>query len=315
MDSMGLFLILLLAAAGTCYGQATAPSQETPVFRTGVSYVRVDVQVTEGDRLITGLTAADFQVWDNGAPQQISYFGQEAEPVALLLLLDVSGSMRSYLEQMAATARRALKALKPGDRVGVMLFSRLRRMALEFTDNHGEVEAQLAAAVREEDLGATTLMNAAVMEAADVLHHEEEKRIERHAVLVVTDNISLGYKTPDEAAIKALYRADAVLNAIVVGKGHRPAPPAPGRTANPDFAPEDIFRIAEETGGEAVKVNRADGIFPQMMERARTRYSMSFRAPEAKAGAFRRLRVDLSPAARKLYPNARLRYRAGYYAG
>jgi hypothetical protein len=104
-----------------------------------------------------------------------------------------------------------------------------------------------------------------------------------------------------------------VLNAIVVGKGDRPKPPKPGEYVNPDFTPADVFHIADETGGEAVRSQRADTSFREMMESIRTRYSIQYRAPEsAVAGTFRKIRVELSPEARKRYPHAWVRARSGY---
>jgi hypothetical protein len=72
--------------------------------------------------------------------------------------------------------------------------------------------------------------------------------------------------------------------------------------------------LAEESGGEAVAVERADAAFPEMMRAIRQRYSLAYRLPDAaKAGTFRKLRVELSAAARKRYPKVLVRARAGYY--
>ena len=95
---------------------------EPATFRTGVASVRVDAQVFEGTRAVAGLTKADFQLYDNNAAQAITYFDQEREPVTLLLVLDVSGSMARHLEQMAAASQTALKGLRAGDQVGVLAY-------------------------------------------------------------------------------------------------------------------------------------------------------------------------------------------------
>jgi len=62
-------------------------------------------------RIVAGLKASDFQVLDEGQPQKIAYFGRESEPLDLVLLLDVSGSMYRHLEQLADAARASLKQL------------------------------------------------------------------------------------------------------------------------------------------------------------------------------------------------------------
>lgn len=270
----------------------------------------MDVQVTEKGNLVTDLAKDDFIVFEENARQEISYFGKEREPLLLLLLLDVSGSTKRYVEQMASVAKQALKYLRVVDKVGLMLFGRNTEVRGQFTPNTWEVAGELSNAHREHDLGAGTVINGSILEAVKYVDSKSEPA-QRRAVLIITDNFSLNYKSPDEDVIKALLRSDIVLNAIVVGKGHRPEPvPA---NANPDFSPANVFRIAEETGGEAIKADRADQTFPQMVERIRSRYSLQYAAPEAPSGSFRRLRVELTASARQRYPKAQIRARSGYY--
>jgi hypothetical protein len=69
-----------------------------PVFKTGVSDVRVDVQVTEGKDLVKGLGKDDFVVTDEGQAQTVVSFNHGDEPLNLILLLDISGSMQKHIE-------------------------------------------------------------------------------------------------------------------------------------------------------------------------------------------------------------------------
>jgi len=282
------------------------------VFRGGVAMVRVDAQVVDGHRVLGNLTQEDFAVYDEGRPQKTEYFGRESDRVDLLLLLDVSGSMHRYLEQMAAVAREALEQLREGDRVSVMLFARRTQVREPFTEDFKEIAREIGEAVHESGLGSGTAINAAVTDAASYAGSQPPRG--RRAVLILTDNLGLNYQLPDEVVVRALSEADCVLNAMVAGKGERPKPPRPGQRLNPDFTPSDVFRLAEETGGEAVKADRVDTTFRQTVERLRTRYSMHYRAPESPAGAFHRIRVELAPEARRRYPRALIRTRSGYYA-
>lgn len=292
-----------------------------PVFRTGTAWVRVDVQAGEKNRLITDLTKDDFIVYDGDQPQPILYFGHESEPLDVLLLLDVSGSMRRYVEQMAANAREALSELHDGDRVGVMCFSRRAEIEEDLTTDRRRVISEIKDAVKENALGSGTRINPAILSAAQYMKEQAAwgqaenggPRPGRRAVLILTDNESLNYLVPDDKVIQALLEVDTVLNAIVVGKGGRPKPPKPGEYVNPDFTPADVFHIADETGGQAVQSQRADTSFRDMMESIRTRYSIQYRAPDTTApGSFRRIRVELSPEGRRRYPHAWVRARSGY---
>ncbi len=285
--------------------------EQAPVFRASTTLVRVDVQAGEKQRVLGDLTKDDFVIYDEGQPRDILHFGRESEPLDVLLLLDVSGSMRRYLEQMAASARQALAQLRDGDRVGVMLFSRRTQVREELTDNRASVIEGLKQAVRTDSLGSGTRINPAILDAAEYMGRQT--RPGRRAILMVTDNMSLNYQSPDGKAIEAVLAADTVLNAIVVGRGERPKAPPAGVYVNPDFTPSDVFHIAEETGGEAMRADHAGASFRGMMENIRTRYAIQYSAPEpAAAGSFRRIRVELSADARRRHPNAWVRARKGY---
>jgi Ca-activated chloride channel homolog len=311
MFFMAPAIILLLALDG--FGQQPAPS-ESPVFRAGVALVKVDIQVVDhSGRVVSGLTAADFRVYDDGRPQKIAYFGQESEPLDLVLLLDVSGSMHRHLELLGQTARAALKQLYPADRVGVMLFARRAAVREPLTQDFRAVEDEMHDAVQHmQSLGSGTAINAAVIEAAQYFSKQPVRG--RRAVLIVTDNISLNYMLPDEEVIRQLYAADAVLNGIVIGKQKRPEPPKPGQYLNPDFTPSDVFKLAEESGGEAIEAGKIGESFQHMIERIRARYSLQYEAPPSEPGAFHRIHVELTAEARARHRVAAVRARAGYFA-
>lgn len=291
--------------------RAGAQGQTTATFRSGVSNVRVDVQVLDAGNPVPGLMQSDFQVWDEGVPQQILYVDRGAEPLSLVLLLDVSGSMRKYVEQVADVARQSLHFLRQRDRVAVMIFARSSKVRHDFTDVLGEIAVDIREAVHDESVGSATEINRGLLDAA---HYIDEKAGPgRKAILILTDNKGLNYKAPDDEVIDAMYAGDIVVNALVIGKGDMPEVPKPGRYVNPDFTHPNVFRIAEQTGGEGVKAEEARQVFPRMIERIRTRYALQYRTPENARPGFRRLRVDLTAAARTRYPNAVLRYRRGYY--
>jgi VWFA-related protein len=287
--------------------------ETTPTFKSGVANVRVDVQVTEKNELVTDLTAPDFLVFDERKPQTITYFGREAEPLSLILLLDVSGSMRKYIEEVAAVARQALRYLRPVDRVAVMVFGRTSKVRLDFTDSPSAVADDIREAVHDESIGLATNINDALAAAAK---HMDDAGGEsgRRAVLIITDNEGLNEKHRDDSVIAAYEDANTVLNSIVVGNGRRPSaqPPQTKIYRNPDFTPADVFKIAEQTGGEAVKAAEAGKAFNRMIERIRTRYSLHYHAPESAPPGFRRLEVRLTPEATARYPKAELRHRRGY---
>src|SRR5690242_15315005 len=229
---------------------------QTPIFRGGITLVKVDVAAANSNgRTISDLTQKDFEVLDDGTPQPIVYFEHENEPLDLLLLMDVSGSMHRWLMELAATARAALRPLGRMDRVGVVLFARESAVRQLFTADLGLVASGIANAVKSDDLGSGTAINAAVLAAAQYIGRQPANA--RRGVLIVTDNLSLNYRLPDEEVIRGLYAADATLDGILIGKQRRPEAARPGTYVNPDFTPADVFKLSEQTGGEVVEARQA----------------------------------------------------------
>jgi VWFA-related protein len=282
-------------------------------FKTGVSDVRVDVQVTDGNKLIKDLSKNDFAVSDEGQPQSIVSFSHGDEPVTLILLLDISGSMQKHIDEIATEARESLEHLRPGDRVAIMVFAKNTAVAQGFSDNLAETARNIGGAVKNWDVGTSTLINSAVVSAA----HYMEKHAGpggRRAILILTDNLSMSYQLTDGQVIRELNKADTVFNAIITGRAIRPEPLEPGKPANPDFTPANVYELAEQTGGEWVKAEHAGDSFKEMIERIRSRYMLAYHEPPSQPGKFRHIVVTLGETARKRYPTADLHSRSGYYA-
>ena len=292
---------------------AASLAQETPTFRSGTALVRVDVQVVEKGQSVTGLKAGDFVLRDEGVVRPIEYFGQETEPVQLVLLLDVSGSMGRVLREMAAVGRKALSTLKSDDQVAVGIFARRSKILTELTEDRELAVRALQEAPLERDMGAGTSINDALLAVAEYLR-QQAGWAGRRALVLLTDNGGMHYQTPDEKVLEALAGVDAVLNAIVPAgvKPLKEQAAAPNR--NPDFTPANVFRLAEETGGEVLRADKAGERFSELVERVRLRYSLGLKAAGAPAGTFRRLEVELSADAQRRYPKAVVRARAGYFA-
>jgi VWFA-related protein len=289
-----------------------AQEADTPLFKAGVADVRVDVQVMEGKNLVKGLTKDDFVVTDENEPQSVVSFSHGEERLNLILLLDISGSMQKYIDEIAQTARESLEHLRPGDRVAIMVFAQHSAVHQGFSDNLAETARQIASAVKV-DVGSSTLINSAVVDAA---HYMEANAGTdgRRAILILTDNLSMSYRLTDGQVIRELDKADTVFNAIVTGRAIRPRPLEPGKATNPDFTPSDVFHVSEETGGEWVKAEHADASFNEMIGHIRSRYSLAYHEPPSTPGAFRHIGVTLTETARRRFPLAELKARTGYYA-
>jgi VWFA-related protein len=305
-------LFLLLSITSALFAQQqTPPAEQTPVFRASITLVKVDVKATAGaGRNLTDLKREDFVVFDENEPQKISHFGHEFEPLDVLLLLDVSGSMWRSLGEMAATTHAALSQLHEGARVAVMEFAQRAQVMQPFTDDFRSVQTRILDTIYKQTLGRGTLINESLVSAAQYV--KTEGATGRRAILIVTDNEGSQYQVKDQDVIRAMDAADAVLYALVVREGGRPE--APGRYSNPDIASgTDVFKLAQRTGGEVIDAGNISETFKNIIERIRSRYSLQYPAPAGEAGSFRHIRVELAPAARRKYPDAVIKARTGYY--
>src|ERR1035441_1869955 len=141
MKRAGWLALVLVAVLGVALW-----AQET-VFRTGVSLVRVDAQVTDGTKGIDQLEKEDFLVKDNGVEQPILYCSQEDQAMDMLLLFDSSGSMAPAIRRVAASAHTALMELHQGDRVAVANFNTDGWLIGGFDKDLSEVETTVGGVV------------------------------------------------------------------------------------------------------------------------------------------------------------------------
>ena len=83
-------LAAMFAIAGLA--SAAAAPQQPLVFSSRVQAVLVDALVTQNGRPVSGLTAADFEVRDNGVLQKIDLLDAANLPINAVLALDTSAS-------------------------------------------------------------------------------------------------------------------------------------------------------------------------------------------------------------------------------
>jgi VWFA-related protein len=323
------------------------------VFRSDVSLVRVDAQVVDRDnRAITGLRAEDFALREQGRPQKISNFASENMPVDVLLLLDVSTSMRPHIKHVADASHQALRALRDQDRIGIMVFDRSTRVRMQFRSNPQDAERELESVLRHESFNGGTDITLGLLDAARYVGREGRLDA-RRAIVIVTDD-QTERNRDEEAVSRALTRADAVLCALIApdamqnrgmrrddddwprGGGRRsggsvggplggiifgrPGPYGGGRrqpgpvVMGPRTQSAGTEEIARRSGGDSMSVYDASSL-ETTLARIRQRYALYFHLPEGvKPGEERDIEVQLADTAFRRYSDAQVRYRRTYMA-
>lgn len=304
----------------------TAPAlPQAATITANVSLVNV-VFTVEGKHggFIDGLGKDDFQVKEDGRPQPLQFFSAEHQlPLTLGLLLDTSPSQRNTLtEQQAISDSFFREVLQPHDLAFVIGFDVQVQLLRDFTNSARELsEAVDTAHIGGADVasmginpgtfpgggsqGATHLWDAVYLACHDELAHQAGRK----AIIVVTDGGEQGSSYTHEDALRAALDSNTVVYTIMTydsRDGGYDRGPGPG----------DLHKITEQTGGRTLDGNRDLGkAFSQLADELRSQYSLGYHSDQtAKDGKFRKIEITLTDAAKKRYPDAKIRARSGYFA-
>jgi hypothetical protein len=112
--------LLLATGLFVASGRAQNAAQQ-PTFRAETLVVNTDVSVHRANAAVAGLTAGDFQVFDNGVEQKIESQAIEDVPIDVSLIFDLSFQSAVRMNSaFASDLQKVIGLLRPGDRVRVL---------------------------------------------------------------------------------------------------------------------------------------------------------------------------------------------------
>lgn len=301
---------------------------QAPVFRSGVSMVEVDAQVVGKAGVIDGLRVEDFVVTDNRKPVALRYCAQDDLPLDIVFLFELSKDMAPRQSNLVLASEVAMAELREGDRAAVLSFNDRVRPEQSLTPDLNEMKRRLRLGLANTTFGRRPVILPSVEASVKYLPPQTEQRRQR-AILMFTGDAGFGLKNQNHMSVsKDFWEADVILSALVIPTTltkltHDDNPAHFDALTNKlgfnlfDYVDE----VAEQTGGEMVYAGDAGSVrhdpnpnaaLRKMIQRMRKRYKLYYDMPPGRAGQRRRIDVELSAGAQKLYPDARVIRRRGY---
>jgi len=232
-----------------------AAQQAIPTFKASVAVVPISAVVQDRrGRMVTSLTASDFEIIDKGQQRAIlDFHAEQNSPLTVAVLIDTSGSMR--VSSKFALAQDVLK------QVGVVLQDGRDELSVFTFDASLHVEhpfsahpASVVSALDTEPFGTTSLYDAIAQAATAV----SERRSPRRALLVLTDGIdtSSAMTAPEVSALASSIDVPVYVVATVAPID-RAAYEARAGVQRP-ASDADLRELAAWTGGDLYWVTRPE---------------------------------------------------------
>lgn len=287
---------------------------QTPAFRLDVEAVLVDVSVFHRGEPLGGLTAADFELLDNGVPQQVSLVETESLPLSVLLVLDVSSSMAGEkLKELRSAAHALLSGLQEKDQAALLTFSAHLQLQTGWTSDRPLLHRAVDGV---EAFGATALYDALY---AGVMMTES---LRRPMILLFTDgDDTLSWLRADQV-LRVAEESSAVIYSVALAPEAETRVRSLGVTAGgilPELEVRSISKpaenpfprqAAERSGGRlfhAASARDLTGVFQRILNETTTRYLLSYEPQGVAREGWHQLEVKLKRG------RGEVRSRRGYY--
>ena len=259
-------------------------------FSTRIEAVRVDVLVLDNGRPVAGLTPPDFEIADNGVPQQVDVVSFEQIPLNVVLALDMSDSVAGErLDQLRDAGGAVLDGLTKGDQAALVTFSNVVSLAAPLTADVAGARRALADA---HGFGETSLVDAVY--AAMMVG---ESDVGRALLIVFSDGLDTASWLQADAVLESAKRSDVVVYSAAIGN-------VGGTTFLRD--------LSAFTGGTLYKVESTKDLratFLRILDEFRHRYLVSYTPRGVAQDGWHRLDVRLKNR------RATIKARPGYLAG
>jgi Ca-activated chloride channel homolog len=239
----------------------------------------LEFTVANRNRQPVEIAATDLSITEDGVPQTLESFQEAVSPISIVLALDASGSMKNSVATVKAGAKQFISALRPQDRLSLILFSDESVLIHDLTVKR---ESTLTA-IDEYTVRGGTALNDALFDALTRLKSVEGRR----AVVVMTDGrdengpgTGPGSRHSVPEVLAELRSTDATIYAIGLGT---------------NVERNVLDTLAQQSGGEAffpTVVEELGADYARVVEHLRRRYIATYISSNAsRDGKWREVRV------------------------
>ena len=291
--------------------QTQAPDPAGFKLSVNVKMVLVDAVVRDrAGRMIDDLTREDFRVFEDGVQQQIATFSRDQLPLAVALVVDRSGSVAPYIDELRRIANRALRQLKSGDKVALFSFANTVERIVDLTTNRQEIADGIA---RIRAGGSTDIIDA-IFDATTYLAKVAPDH--RRAIILVSDNQpTVRPQSSEGETIRMAMESETVVYSL---RTSGEPLPLGMRLPSMVMGMGSVQKVAQETGGEVINVasvGMLDPALDQVVTRLRLRYAIGYYpSSRAQGGAFHSIEVRLIERLGKPGSDYFMHARRGYYS-
>jgi Ca-activated chloride channel family protein len=279
------FTVALLLA---CLAAAGLAAQQR--IRSGVELVELNVTVTDAaGKYVTGLAEDDFEVYEDGAKQKLTFFSPTQQPISLAILLDTSASMEERMGLAQEAAIGFTRQLHKDDQAEVIDFDNQVRVLSPFTGDG----AALADAIKKTTAnGSTSLYNAVYIALKDLkkVKAANSAEIRRQAIVLLSDGDDTSSLIEFDQVLDLAKRSETVIYSIGLRQGE---------IARREFKEAEFVlkQLSNETGGRAyfpTDARELAKIYQSIWEELASQYTMAYSSGNPKRdGAWRRVQVRL----------------------
>ena len=293
---LGSFLPAILLFAFAIYTPAQKNDDE--VISVDSSIVVMNAAVTDAaGKAVTSLNSKLFHVFEDGQEQEIKSFEAENTPFAAVILLDTSGSMEDRVTLARGAAIQFLDGLRNEDFAAIYNFDSKVEMVQDFSNTRAMNDR-----VFELKANGMTVLNDAVLKAAEVLSKRTEKR---RAIIILSDGADTMSKASTDKALRAALLVNASVYTVdMAGINTNPQERMQSQGVLKTFADKTGGRFVSTPGGVAMR-----DAFKRIVEELGVQYTIAYQpANTKKDGKWRAIELRVSR------PNLTIRTRKGYNA-